>query len=472
MTSNHKFHNKSDSGFTVKANHLLLGPIFSCLLFILLSFNSVSFDSSITASITLLTAWWWATEALPIPATSLIPLTLFPISGVLSDKQAAAGMGSHIIILMLGGFIMAKALERSGAHERFAISILRIVGQNSNKGLILGFMLAAALLSMWVSNTATCLMLMPIVLACLKQINNDKLNVPLIVSVAYACSIGGIATLIGTPPNIIFAGIYEEFNGTEFDFVEWLKIGMPIVACILPISWLWLTRSVSGKCTVNLPTPVNWSKDEKRVVAVFTLIVFLWIFRKQPFGGWSGALNITTVGDSTIAIGGALLMFIIRSEKGDGLLNWESAVKIPWGILLMFGAGITIAKAFFESGLADIIGGGLSSMISYLPIYIIILFICLSITFFTELNSNLATTALVLPILASTAIALDIPLELLMIPATISASCAFMLPVATAPNAIAYATEKINVNQMMREGFALNIILSFIISAMCYLLLV
>ena len=440
------------------------------LFFSLIQFN---FDTpaAATASITLLTAWWWATEAIPIPATSLIPFVLLPGSGVISHKQAAAGMGSHIILLMLGGFIMAKALERSGAHQRFAISILRAIGQRNNKSLVFAFMLAAAILSMWISNTATCLMLMPIVLACLKQINEPKLAVPLIVSVAYACSIGGIATLIGTPPNIIFAGLYQEFTGQEFGFLNWLTIGLPIVICILPLSWAWLTRNVSGKCNVQLPTQTPWSKDEKRVITIFSIVVLLWVCRSQPFGGWTELVGITTVGDSTIALMGAVLMFIVRSEKGDGLLDWDSAAKIPWGILLMFGAGITIAKAFFESGLADIIGAGLSGTVTALPLYGLMLLICLSITFFTELNSNLATTTLVLPILGATAMAANIPLELLMIPATISASCAFMLPVATAPNAIAYATQKISVKEMMREGFALNIILAFVISALCYVLL-
>lgn len=454
----------------MKTSHLLLGPLLSGLLFLAL-INTISTPAAATAAITLLTAWWWATEAIPIPATSLVPFTLLPITGVITHKQAASGMGSHIILLMLGGFIMAKALERSGAHERFALSILRLVGQRNNKSLVLAFMLAAALLSMWVSNTATCLMLMPIVLACLKQVDDPKLTAPLILSVAYACSIGGIATLIGTPPNIIFAGIYEQVTGAEFGFLQWFKIGLPIVICLLPICWLWLTRNVSGSCDVVLPKKSAWRKDEKRVVGIFIFVVFLWVFRSQPFGGWSGLFNISTLGDSTIAMFGALLMFIVRSEKGDGLLDWANAVTIPWGILLMFGAGITIAKAFIESGLGDIIGGSLSVTLSGLPIYAVILLICLSITFFTELNSNLATTTLILPILASAATATGMPLALLMIPATISASCAFMLPVATAPNAIAYATGQVSVKQMMREGMALNVILAFVISVLCYFLL-
>ena len=454
-----------------RQKHLLIGPVASIGLFLLMQFNGIASPASLTAAITLLTAWWWATEALPIPATSLIPFSLFPIAGILDHKQAVAGMGSHIILLLLGGFIMAKALERCNAHKRFALVILHAVGHQSNKRLILAFMLSAALLSMWISNTATCLMLMPIVLACLEQVKNAKLTTPLIIAVAYACSIGGIATLIGTPPNVIFAGIYEEVLGREFGFLEWMKIGLPIVLCILPVTWLWLCRNVSGDCKVVIPQTKAWSKDEKRVVSVFALIVFLWIFRTQPFGGWTGLANLSGIGDATIAIFGALLMFIVRSERGDGLLDWNTAVNVPWGILLMFGAGITIAKAFFESGLADLIGAGLSDVISGLPIYLIMVLICLSITFFTELNSNLATTTLVLPILAAAATATNLKPELLMIPATIAASCAFMLPVATAPNAIAYATEKITIKDMLREGLMLNLILGILISGLCFLLL-
>ena len=451
--------------------HLFLGPAAAVCLFALMMLSDIETAASATAAITLLTAWWWATEALPVPATSLIPFTLFPLAGVMNHKTAASGMGSHIILLMLGGFLMAKALERSGAHERFAIVILRAVGTKSAKRLIAAFMLTAAFLSMWISNTATCLMLIPIVLACLKQVNNPKLTAPLVISVAYACSIGGIATLVGTPPNVIFAGVYQEVAGKEFGFLDWMMVGVPIVCVILPITWAWLSRNVHGSCEVSLPEPPAWSIDEKRVVSIFALIVFLWVFRSQPFGGWSGALGVSGVGDATVAMLGAALMFVVRSQRGDGLLDWPTATTIPWGILLMFGAGITIAKAFFESGLAELIGGGLSGVVASLPIYLVMLLICLSITFFTEVNSNLATTTLVLPILAATATSTNIPLELLMIPATISASCAFMLPVATAPNAIAYATEQISIKEMMREGLMLNLLLAVVISGLCFILL-
>lgn len=450
---------------------LSIGPVLAVGLFAVLYWGGLSYAASITAAITLLTAWYWATEALPIPATSLIPFALFPLFGVINHKTAASGMGSHIILLMLGGFLMAKALEKSGAHRRFAINILQIVGPRSVKRLVLAFMLAAAFLSMWISNTATCLMLMPIVLACIKQVNKESLNSPLVLAVAYACSIGGIATLIGTPPNVIFAGIYEEVSGKEFGFLDWMSIGGPITLCLLPLAWWWLTRNVSGTCEVTLPKVQPWSKDERRVVTIFTIVVLLWVFRSQPFGGWTGLAGLDGIGDATISILGALAMFAVRSEKGDGLLDWNTATGIPWGILLMYGAGITIAKAFFESGLADVIGQAFSSSIGELSPFIIILVICAGVTFFTELNSNLATTTLLLPILAATANATSMPIELLMIPATISASCAFMLPVATAPNAIAYSTELVSVKTMIREGMTLNLIFAVLISLLCLALI-
>ncbi len=451
--------------------NLILGPIAALALFLVLYGSEFTYLASVTAAITLLTAWYWATEALPIPATSLIPFALFPAFGVLGHKTAAAGMGSHIILLMLGGFMMAKALERSGAHRRFAVMVLRAVGQNGLKRLVLAFMLAAALLSMWISNTATCLMLMPIVLACLAQVNEPRLNAPLVLAVAYACSIGGIATLIGTPPNVIFSGVYEQVSGQEFGFLDWMKIGVPITVVLLPLAWLWLTRQVTGECNPELPDIEPWTTDEKRVVTVFSVVVLLWVFRSQPFGGWTGFFDLQGIGDATISVFGALLMFAVRSEKGHGLLDWATATTIPWGILLMYGAGITIAKAFFESGLAEIIGTGFSNSVGDLHPLWIVLLICGSVTFFTELNSNLATTTLVLPIFAAAAASTGLPIELLMIPATISASCAFMLPVATAPNAIAYSTEMVSVTHMMREGLMLNIIFSGVIATLCFTLL-
>ena len=459
----------------MKPNHLLLAPLASALLVFLMLSRGVNDAAAYTAGITMITAWWWATEALPIPATSLFPFAAFPLFGVLTHQQAAAGLGAHVILLLMGGFLMAKGLERCGAHKRFALIILHAVGTDGIRRVVFAFMLAAAMLSMWISNTATCLMLMPIALASLGHLRNEQLTIPMVLAIAYACSIGGIATLVGTPPNVVFAGIYEQAVGQEFGFLRWMQTGLPVVIVGLPIACLWLTRKLSSAdghgVKIELPEIGQWSTDEKRVVAVFSLAVVLWITRSEPFGGWSGLIARPGVGDSTVALLGAFLMFLVRSNKGGGLLDWKTAATIPWGVLLMFAAGITIARAFVESGLSDLLGVYMGSVIELLPLYALLILICISITFITEINSNVATTTLVMPIFAAAAAATGTAPELLMVPAALSASCAFMLPVATAPNAIAYATELVTVRQMIREGFTLNLIMAVIISCICYLLL-
>lgn len=456
-----------------KSTALFAGPVSAIILFFTLSANGIDQNIAITLAITLLTAAWWVTEALPIPATSLLPFVLFPLFGVLTHKEAAAGLGAHVILLLMGGFMIARGLEKSNLHKRLALNILKTVGGRGGKGLVFAFMISGALLSMWISNTATCLVLMPIALAVISQLDDKRMSVPVILGIAFSCNLGGIATLVGTPPNLIFAGVYEEVAGQEFGFLQWMKIGFPVVLIGLPLMALWLTRNVVTGEPVELPAPDNWSTAEKRVMAVFGLIVCLWIFRLEPFGGWSGALNIKTAGDSTVALLGVVLMFLIPSgkAKGDRLLNWETAVDIPWGMLLLFAGGITVAKAFQVSGTAEWIGGGLSATTEMHP-FLLILSICLAVTFLTEITSNTATTTLLMPILAAAATAASVPIEIMMIPAAMSASCAFMLPVATAPNAIAYGSGHVSMKQMAREGLTLNLMMAVIISSLCYLVLI
>ncbi len=425
-----------------------------------------------TAAITTLTAIFWITEALSIPVTSLIPIAAFPLFGVLTFNQAASGLGNHAIILLMGGFMMAKGLEKSGVHKRLALGILHAVGARGGKRIVIAFMLTSALLSMWISNTATALMLMPIALAVLGHLKDNRLNVPVVLGIAFACNLGGIATLVGTPPNIIFTGVYQQYVGTEFSFLRWMSIGLPVVLVGLPLMALWLTRNVQPTERVELPKSGQWQIQEKRVMAVFLATVFLWVFRTEPFGGWAALIGGSLAGDSTVALMSVIAMFLIPSGKGDGdhLLTWKWAGDIPWGMLLLFAGGITIANAFQSSGLAALVGDGLASTVT-LPPYLLILAICLSVTFLTEMTSNTATTTLLMPILAATAVAAGIAPEILMIPAAMSASCAFMLPVATTTNAIAYGSGNVTVKQMAKEGFALNIMMAFIISGSCYFML-
>ncbi|BCG65755.1 MAG: solute carrier family 13 [Methyloprofundus sp.] len=420
-----------------------------------------------TAAITLFTVIMWVTEAIPIPAASLIPFALFPFAGVLTHKQVSAALGSHVILLLMGGFMLSKSLEKSGVHRRLAIYMVRLVGVNNGRCVVIGFMFAAAILSMWISNTATTLILLPIALAALQGIDDETMATALMLGIAYAASLGGIGTPIGTPPNVIFMSIYQEATGKEVDFITWMQTGVPIVIIGIPLMALWLTRKVSLTQHFVLPELGAWRPAEKRVLIVFGLVALTWVTRKL----WSDWLGLTGVGDSTIALLGVVLMFMIpNGEKHGTLLDWETASDIPWGMLLLFAGGIAIAKAFIASGLSDKMAGMLTSL-SSLPVFVLILCICLFVTFLTEFTSNTATATLLMPILATAGVAAGVDPQILMMPAAISASCAFMMPVATAPNAIVYGANKFHIKDMAREGFVLNIMLAFIISGVCYITL-
>ncbi|HNS87928.1 MAG TPA: SLC13 family permease, partial [Parvularculaceae bacterium] len=295
-----------------------------------------------TIAITALTAAFWMTEAIPIPAASLIPFFAFPLSGVLDEREAARALGSFVIILLMASFMLSKSLERSGAHERLALYMIRLVG-TSGKSVILGFMFAAAILSMWISNSATTLMLSTMALAILAREGDKRLAAPLLLGIAYASSLGGTGTLIGTPPNLIFADAYLKATGEEYSFVRWMKVGAPIVAIGVPLMGLWLTRNLKDVTAPNLPDAGPWRKDEARTLMVFAGAMFFWITRTEPFGGWSGLLNMPGAGDATVAVAAVVVMFLIPNGKGGALLDWRSAGDIPWGMLLLFAGGICIA---------------------------------------------------------------------------------------------------------------------------------
>ncbi|SHE93082.1 solute carrier family 13 (sodium-dependent dicarboxylate transporter), member 2/3/5 [Microbulbifer donghaiensis] len=454
-----------------RQHFVVIGPVLAAAFYFLLSGMGMPYPAAVTAAITLLTVIWWITEALPIPATSLVPFVLLPLFGVADHKLVASSLGSHVILLLMGAFILSKALEKSGAHERLALYMLTVVGVSSGRRLVLGFMLAAGLLSMWISNTATTLMMLPIALAILSRANNQRLNIALILGIAYAASLGGVGTPIGTPPNVIFMGIYEEVTGREFSFVSWLKIGVPVVLLTLPIMALWLTRNVHLEKSLELPTIGAWRKEEIRTLMVFGVAILAWITRSEPFGGWSGWLGIDGAGDSTVALGAVVLMFLVPNGKGGRLLDWQTAENIPWGMLLLFAGGIAIAKGFAASGLSDMLGNGLS-FLTAMPLWLMLVLLCLAVTFLTEITSNTATATLLMPILAVAAESAGFDPMVLMIPAAMCASCAFMLPVATAPNAIAYGTGKVRMQDMVREGAVLSVAASLIIAAMSWLLLV
>ncbi|NWG90988.1 MAG: SLC13/DASS family transporter [Parvularculaceae bacterium] len=422
-----------------------------------------------TIAVTTLTAAWWVTEAIPIPATSLIPFAAFPMAGVLTDKEAASALGDHVIVLLMGAFMLSKGLEKSGAHERLALTMIRLVG-SSGKRLVAGFMIASAMVSMWVSNTATTLMLMPIALAVLARAEDRSLDVPIVLGVAYAASIGGLGTLIGTPPNVIFAGIYERTAGVEYGFTRWMATGVPVVAVAIHLSILWLTRRIRFNERVAIPDPGAWTAAEVRTLIVFGVTVLLWVTRSEPFGGWSQWFGVGGAGDSTVALLAVAAMFFIPDGKGGALLDWKWASDIPWGMLLLFAGGICIAIAFEKSGLSVLIGNALGGARVLHP-FALMLVVCLVVTFMSELTSNTAVATLVLPVLAAVADGTGMAPAILMVPAAMAASSGFMLPVSTAPNAIAYGTGRVSVGEMAREGFALNIMLALVIASVCYFFL-
>ena len=453
-----------------KQHFIGLAPLMAVLFYWFLQYLGVDDKPAITASITLLTVIWWVSEAIPIPATSLVPFALLPLFNIVDYSTVSSSLGSHVILLLMGAFMLSKALEKSGAHERLAVYMVRFVGVSSGRRLVFGFMLASALLSMWISNTATTLIMLPMALAIIAHVDNPKLKVALILGIAYSASLGGIGTVIGTPPNVIFMAIYEEQTGREFGFLAWMKIGVPVVLIALPIMAFWLTRNVKLTDDIQLPTLSAWRKEEVRTLAVFTCTALAWITRTEPFGGWSGYFDIPLAGDSTIALLAVVIMFVVPNGKGSRLLDWKTANTIPWGMLLLFAGGIAIAKGFVASGLSVMLGEWLTSLAN-LPVILMILAICLVVTYLTEITSNTATATLLMPILAVAAIASGYDPMVYMIPAAMCASCAFMLPVATAPNAIAYGTGEIEIKDMVREGAILSFIVSCLIGLICYFLL-
>ncbi len=453
----------------MKPIRIVLGLIFAAAAGAAAFYGGLPREVIATIAITTLTASWWVSEALPIPATSLVPFALLPLAGILDQREAASALGSYVIILLMASFMLSKALEKSGVHERLALYMVNLVGA-SGRRLVFGFMLAAALLSMWISNTATTLMLVTMALAILTRTDNPRLSAPLLLGIAYAASLGGTATLIGTPPNLIFADNFLNATGQEFSFVRWMSIGIPIVAIGIPAMALWLTRSLGGVTAPALKDPGPWRTDEKRTLIVFAIAIALWITRTEPFGGWSGALGLTQAGDSTVAVFAVILMFLVPNGKKGALLDWKAASDIPWGMLLLFAGGICIAAGFRASGLDELIGNQLSGLAGA-PAFVMMLGLCLAVTFLTEMTSNTATANLLMPLLAAVAAGTGVKPELLMIPAAISCSCAFMLPVATAPNAIVYGVGRVSIARMAREGAMLNIIIAVIVASVSWLML-
>ncbi len=464
---------------------LLAGPLLFAIMQLIGKPDSMPEAAFDVLCVTIWMALWWVTEVVPIAITALLPIILFPLTGALSIETTTAAFGHKYVFLYLGGFMLAVAIEKWNLHKRIALSIINFIGSDI-KMIILGFMAATAFLSMWISNTATSVMMLPIGTAIISQLQNNPdtkkdenalFGKALMLAIAYSASIGGIATLIGTPPNLVFAGIVEEFYGIEISFTAWIILGLPISLVLLIICWKYLTAFAfkfeqqqfpggEEEITRHLKGLGKISKQEKRVLIVFGLTAFCWISRSfllQPF--------FPFLDDTIIAIIAAICLFIIPAGiNGDRLINWEEAVQIPWGIILLFGGGMALAKAFGDSGLAVWIGEQLVNL-ENLPLFVIILILVIAVNFLTEVTSNLATTAMLLPILATMALALEVHPFMLMISATLAASCAFMLPVATPPNAVVFGSGHLRIPDMIKSGIWMNLISIILITLGVYFLL-
>lgn len=439
------------------------------LLFIILSgifiySSNLSLNESHTLFITLITASLWVTEKLPIPVSSLIPIAAFPLLGILDSKMVAQSYGSPLILLLLGGFMLSVAMSSTQTHKLIANKIIKIVGTNSQAKILLSFMLTASFLSMWISNTATTLMLLPIALAILSKNSSKNFAIILLLGIAYAASIGGIATPIGTPPNLILIQAIGEAGLPEIGFLNWMKQVLPILIIVFPIAFFYLRSHLDNKPINYQIEKLSITSSQIKVLSVFSVTAILWMTRVEPFGGWKSLLNLPYANDASVALLAVVVLFTLKNENKKPIITWDEVNKIPWGILLLFAGGITIATAFRETGLSASIANNLIFLNNF-PTWMIVGFICIFVTFLTEITSNTATTAVLMPILFSTADALNLDPMVLMLPATISASMAFMMPVATAPNAIIFSSGHVPIKKMMRIGLFLNLIGAAILTA-------
>ncbi len=474
-------------GDIYKTFGLVAGPIAFLLIMLMPTPVGMTESAKIVAAVTVFTAFWWITEAVPIPIASLLPLILLPLFSATDMSTTASQYAHPLIFLFLGGFILAQGMTKWNLHKRIALHIILIVGTKP-KYIILGFMVASAFLSMWISNTATAVMMMPmgIAVADLASRNSKdgekgliRFIIALMLGIAFGCTIGGIGTLIGTPPNALFAANISSYTGApEISFFQWMKIGVPLVVIFLPIAWFLLVYVVYPMKLKDIPGGMDYIKNELKnlgkmkrgeitVALVFETVALLWLTRPIL-----ETHIIPGINDSIIALAGAVVLFVIpvNLSKREFALDWKHAVKIPWGVLLLFGGGLAIAKAFLDTGLAAYIGDGLT-WLQFLPLPLLILSIGLFTAFLSEVTSNTATVALLLPIMTAMSLAMSIHPMLLMLTVTISGSLVFMLPVGTPPNAIVFASGKLTIPAMSKAGLPIKIVLMLVLTVLMYVII-
>lgn len=472
---------------TAKLVGLILGPLLFLVTLLFFYPEGLNPEAKAVLAATLWIATWWITEPIPIPVTSLLPIILLPITGSLDGNTVVSSYGNDIIFLFLGGFFIAMAMEKWNLHQRIALAIISVIGVTPQR-IVLGFMVATAFLSMWVSNTAATMMLIPMGLAIVHQASVSlkggkyaselpKFEKSIIFGIGYAGTIGGLGTLIGTPPLSILAATVGQLYDTEITFGGWMAFGVPLVIILIPILWLYLTKVIYKVNFKELPGGKDqiiqqrkalghMSYEEKAVLAVFVFAAFMWITRTFI---WQNILNIPGISDGMIAMTAVILLFLIpaKEEEETKLMDWKDAKDIPWGILILFGGGLAIAAGFTETGLSNWIGEQLT-FLEGMNFIVIVAVSTTVVLFLTEITSNTATGTMILPVVASLAIALNIHPYALMVPCAVAANCAFMLPVGTPPNAIIFGTGKITILEMVKNGFWLNLIAIFLFIVAVY----
>jgi solute carrier family 13 (sodium-dependent dicarboxylate transporter), member 2/3/5 len=466
---------------------LYLGPIAFVLIYFFVESSGLSAEAKAMLALAAWMAIWWISEAIPIAATAFLPLIFMPLLGILPTAKVSANYMHPTVLLYMGGFLLATGIEKWGLHRRIALNIINLLGTDLRK-IVLGFILATGILSMWISNSATSLMMLPIGLAVVGQFKSqlgaantgiaDRLGKNIMLGIAYSASIGGLATLIGTPTNAIMAAVISDLYGYTIGFNEWFMFGLPLVAVLLMICWYYLVTSAN-------PLPKNFHlPDEKNIIGqqlqalgrikyeelnvliVFGIVCLAWILRSFVL-----AKFLPGIDDTIIVLLGVLVLFVLPSSSGeDRILDWKTAERIPWGILILFGGGLALAEGFQSTGLAEWIGQKFT-LLEGISFFLLLMIIIASVNFLTEVTSNVATASMLLPILASVAIKLDLHPFGLMVGATLAASCAFMLPVATPPNAVVFGSGYLQMKDMVKAGFWLNIISIFLITLMVYFVL-
>lgn len=464
----------------------LLGPLLFISILLFYHPQGLSDQANAVLACTLWIAVWWILETIPIAMTSLLPVILFPLTGALSIEETTASFGHRYIFLYIGGFILAIAIERWNLHKRIALNIINIIGTNV-KSIILGFMVATAFLSMWITNTATAVMMLPVGMAIVAQLSDNPnteanenilFGKSLMLAIAYSASIGGIATLIGTPPNLILAGIVQELYGVEITFSKWFIIGLPLSVILLFGCWRYLTGYAFHFKQKEFPGGREEIKkqlrglgkiayEEKVLLIVFLGTAVAWITRSFVINKFFPAVD-----DTIIAMIAGVALFIIPAsrEKKRALINWQEAVKLPWGVLLLFGGGLALAEGFTSSGLANWIGTQLT-LLEGVSLVVLLVILATMVNFLTEVTSNLATTAMLLPVLAPLALAIGVHPYTLMVAATIAASCAFMLPVATPPNAVVFGSGYLKIADMAKAGLWMNLFSVIVLTLIVYFIL-